>query len=138
MSMPASSALVSPQPSTIVKQQHITVAEPWFTFIKAGEKTVEGRLCRGMFAGLQVGSLLSVTRSNAQAQEACMHACMVEVSVTCVNRYASFEQYLTDEGLAKTLPGVHSISEGVAVYHQFYTPQQESEHGVLAIHILVV
>lgn len=118
----------------------INVAEPWFTLIKSSQKTVEGRLCRGIFSGLQVGNLLSISRSNTQlpasaCMEACTEACTVEVEVTRVTRYASFEQYLTKEGLEHTLPGVQAIADGVAVYRQFYSAELELEHGVVAIHI---
>jgi hypothetical protein len=42
---------------------------------------------------------------------------------------------LETEGLAKALPGVESMTEGVKVYRQFYTVQKEQARGVLGIHV---
>jgi hypothetical protein len=42
---------------------------------------------------------------------------------------------LETEGLAKALPGVESMTEGVKVYRQFYTVQKEQAKGVLGIHV---
>lgn len=50
-------------------------------------------------------------------------------------RYPSFEQYLMQEGLARTLPGTRSIERGVAAYRQFYSAEEENAHGVVALHL---
>lgn len=98
------------------------VAEPWAGHIAAGRKTVEGRLRRGLYAGLAPGDTIRV---NGDAL----------CTVTRVSHYATLEEYLGAEGLAATLPGVTSIEDGVRVYRQFYAEEDERAHGVLAIEL---
>ena len=106
------------------------MSQPWFTHIKRGVKTVEGRLAKGKFASLKTGAVLIVGSGSASAKP-------VVAVVTRVCRYAGFKEYLEQEGLARTLPGVKGIDAGVAVYRKFYTVEAEREHGVLAIHMVV-
>lgn len=62
----------------------------------------------------------------------------VTAVVTRVVKYPDFKTYLIQEGLSRTLPGIESIDEGIAVYRQFYSEEQEKTHGVLAIHLRLV
>ena len=110
----------------------IGVGDPWFSAIRAGDKTVEGRLHKGKFAGLAPGQVLAISKSGSTRTRK-----LVAV-VTRVVRYTSFHQYLCQEGLARTLPGVHTIEAGIAVYRRFYPVEQEREHGVAAIHITLL
>lgn len=93
----------------------ITVQEPYKSLILSGEKTVEGRLNKGKFADLQIGDILQFEHT----QE--------ELEVINLTPYPSFKAMLENEGLKHTLPRVTSIEEGIAIYHQFYTPAQEAE-----------
>ncbi|CAK7322659.1 unnamed protein product [Dovyalis caffra] len=88
------------------------VNEPFFTQLKDGLKTVEGRIGSGALILFNKCVLL-------QVQE--------------VQQYASFSEMLETEGLAKVLPGVNTIDEGVRVYRKFYTEEKERSNGVLAI-----
>ena len=42
---------------------------------------------------------------------------------------------LEREGIERVLPGVHNIEEGVRIYRQFYTEEEEKNYGVVAIEI---
>ena len=46
-----------------------------------------------------------------------------------------FEEYLSMEGLRKTLPLVKTIKEGCNIYYQYYTREQEQQYGILAIYV---
>jgi ASC-1-like (ASCH) protein len=59
----------------------------------------------------------------------------VMVKIKKINKYESFEEYLSQEGLKRTLPGIITIKDGNDIYHKFYTPEQEIEFGILAIKI---
>ena len=50
-------------------------------------------------------------------------------------KYSTFEEYLSQEGLARTLPGIKTIKEGIDIYYKYYTPEQEKEFGILAIYV---
>lgn len=99
------------------------VKEPYKTLLLAGQKTIEWRLNKGKFADLNIGDVLQFE----DTQE-----CLEVVNLT---PYPSFQSMLENEGLKHVLPEVESIEAGVAVYHQFYSPEQEQEFGVLAIQV---
>ena len=123
----------------------MSVSQPWFSAIKKGAKTIEGRLAKPKFLALEVGDTavisrsgpVSASRSRAPTSSTSAASKVVAV-VTRVVRYKSFAEYLSQEGLARTLPGVRTIDEGVQTYRQFYTAADEAEHGVAAIHIALV
>lgn len=108
----------------------INVSQPWFRHIKNGAKTVEGRLDKGKFHAMKPGTVLVIRSSNSGK------TATVAV-VTKVNKYQTFEQYLSREGLNSTLPGVTTIEQGVAVYRQFYSEEDERQFGIAAIHIVL-
>lgn len=99
-------------------------SSPWYEHIRDGRKTVEGRLCKGLFADLRSGDKLKILDKSGG------YIC---ARVLAVRRYKTFEEYLSHEGLRATLPGVRTISDGVAVYRRFYSP--EREFGVCAIQL---
>lgn len=115
----------------------ISVSNPWFDALFYGKKTIEGRLNKGKFALLNVGSVIVISRTggNANSRFSGPPPPNMVAVVTDVMYYKSFEDYLSQEGLARTLPGVCSISDGVSIYHQFYTIEQERNNGVVAIHL---
>lgn len=104
---------------------HKHVSEPWFSLIASGVKTCEGRLCKDDFRAIQVGDILVFHHANATCR----------TRVVCLTTYDTFEEYLQEEGLDACLPGVASIEEGVAVYHQYYSWEEECLYGVRGIQI---
>ena len=108
-----------------------SVSGRWFDLIAEGKKTVEGRLNLGKFAALGRGDLLGISKSGDATKR-------VLCRVRALRMYVSFEQYLASEGLCYALPGVTTIAEGVAVYHEFYPPERASKHGVVAVELSLV
>ena len=60
------------------------------------------------------------------------------VKIKKINKYDTFEDYLSQEGLKRTLPGTKTINDGIDIYHKFYTKEQEKEFGILAISIKII
>ncbi|KAJ9189014.1 hypothetical protein P3X46_000357 [Hevea brasiliensis] len=98
----------------------IDVQEPFFTQLRDGLKTVEGRCAVGDYNQIESGALILFNK------------CLV-LQVQDIHRYASFAEMLEAESLEKVLPGVKTIDEGVKVYRKFYTEAKERANGVLAI-----
>ncbi|KAK9200883.1 hypothetical protein WN944_016082 [Citrus x changshan-huyou] len=96
------------------------VQEPFFSFIKDGLKTVEGRCAISDYNSIGPGSVILLNK--------CM---MLKVQSVC--HYDSFSEMLEAESLVKVLPGVKTIEEGVQIYRKFYTEEKERSNGVLAI-----
>lgn len=77
----------------------ITVKEPYFSYIKKRKKTIEGRLNTGKFSLFKKGDTLKIINGDDY----------VLVKVRKITKYATFEEYLSLEGLKRTLP---TIKEG--------------------------
>lgn len=125
----------SVQDTNNIKPQQLSVSDPWFGAIKRGEKTVEGRLAYGRFLEMKRGTLLTINNSKQAGENESPAASTVYAVVTRVVIYKSIRMYLEQEGLARTLPGVKRISDGVSIYRQFYSTEKEKTHGIAAIHI---
>lgn len=106
----------------------INVQEPWFTLIKRGLKTVEGRLNKGKFSKMKKGDIISwcYSKNNKKCES-------FKTKIIKISKYTSFEQMLKVETLKKTLPGIPTIECGVRVYREFYNENKEKDFGVLAI-----
>ena len=102
--------------------------EPYFSQIKRGEKTIEGRLSTPERSHIQTGDTILFTKSSDSKDT------FVQ-SVATVRQYPSFHDMLSKENLASVLPGVVSVEEGVQVYRRFYSASAESAAGVLAIQL---
>ncbi|XP_026443742.1 uncharacterized protein LOC113343847 isoform X3 [Papaver somniferum] len=98
----------------------IDVQEPFFTQLRVGRKTIEGRCAVGDYNRIGPGSLLLFNR------------CLI-LGVQDVRRHPSFAELLKTESLEKVLPGVDTIEEGVQIYRNFYTEEKEKSNGVHAI-----
>lgn len=105
------------------------VQEPWFTYLSQGTKVVEGRLNHNAFALYDVGDCLAFYK-DPENEFYC--------EIVRKTWYPSIESYLQQEGLAKTLPGIDSILEGVRIYRQFYSAEYEAKFGMLAIEIALI
>ena len=103
------------------------LAEPWFTLVKIGMKISEGRVKKGIWKDIKRGDKIIFT-NNAYGLKR-----LFKVTVLDVTYYNCFHNYLEKESLPQCLPGIDSINEGVSVYRQYYTVEQEDKHGVVGI-----
>ncbi|GAV90609.1 ASCH domain-containing protein [Cephalotus follicularis] len=99
------------------------VQEPYFTQLKDGVKTVEGRCAVGDYKCIRSGALILINK-------------WLVLEVQEVHHYDSFLEMLEAESLTKVLPGVKTMEEGVQVYRKFYTEQKEKSNGVLGIRVV--
>lgn len=98
----------------------INVQEPYFSLIKDGSKTVEGRLGKDKFKNLKIGDCLGINGE-------------IEKTIVNIVQYNSFEEMLVMEGVKNTIPDATSLNEAVNAYYKFYTKKEEEELGVIAI-----
>ncbi|XP_019457183.1 PREDICTED: uncharacterized protein LOC109357651 isoform X2 [Lupinus angustifolius] len=96
------------------------VQEPFFSQLKDGLKTIEGRCATSKYSRIELGDLILINKS-------------VVFEVQGIRRYPTFSDMLEAEKLEKVLPGVESVEEGLEVYRRFYTEEKELANGVLAI-----
>lgn len=98
------------------------VQEPYFSLLRNGQKTVEGRCAVGHYNKIESGALILINK------------CLV-LQVQDVRHYHSFREMLEAESLKEVLPGVDTTEEGVQVYRKFYSEEKERSNGVLAISV---
>ena len=103
------------------------VSEPWFSLIKIGAKTVEGRLNKGEFASMRPGDKIIFSNDQLPFPR------QFTVQITGIKKYANFKEYLQKETLPSCLPGIKKLEEGLAIYHMYYTPEDAERFGIVAI-----
>lgn len=104
------------------------LSEPWFSLIKTGLKTVEGRLNKGDFSEMKEGDIISFFNNDQPFHRE------FKVRIISTKNYKTFEEYLRIETLRKTLPGVDKVKDGISIYYQWYK-KDEPTYGVRAIRI---
>ena len=115
------------------REFEITISEPWFSLIENGQKTVEGRLFKGIFTEFRVNDTIRfINRWNGKEKS-------VTVKITKLTRYPNFGDLLFNEKLYKVLPGLPNIKCGIVLYDRIYKDFNEiKEHGTLAIQLKVI
>lgn len=104
--------------------------EPYFSYLKSGQKTIEGRLLKGKYAKIKIGDQILV--KNIEETEEIL------VEVMALNFYPSFRDLVKTEKINKLLPNISTVEEGIQIYKQFYNPEEEQIYGVVAIHIRLI
>lgn len=108
----------------------IHVSTPWFDLIKRGLKTVEGRLNKNDFAKMRVNDKVIFFNKELNQE--------FSAQITKIENFKTFEEMITKNTLAKVLPTIDTIDNGVQVYYKYYTPEQETQFGVVAIHVKIL
>ena len=76
--------------------KEISVSEPWFSLMKTKKKKIEGRLNKGTFAELKKGEIVKFVNGENK----------FKAKIKKIVKYNTFEEYLSQEGLKRTLPNV--------------------------------
>tara|TARA_Y100000816_G_scaffold289823_1_gene277098 strand:- start:4 stop:417 length:414 start_codon:yes stop_codon:yes gene_type:complete len=119
------------------------VQEPWFSLIKNGQKSVEGRLNKGDFSKMKPGDIVIWTNAINVNEKGKVKTLVrkVKTKIIRIANYSSFYNMIKTERLKNTLPapGIKTIQDGVNnVYYKFYNPKDEKEKGVKAICLRVL
>ena len=115
----------------MISNHTMTLKEPWFSLIKLGLKTVEGRLNNGRFSLLKIDDIIEWTNDNFNKRS-------IKTKITKITKYNTFEEYLMDKKLNKCLPGIDTIEDGLSVYYNYYKKEDEKENGVIAIEFNII
>jgi ASC-1-like (ASCH) protein len=111
----------------------LKLCEPYFTLIQNGIKKAEGRVKKGRFINIKEGDTLQFNNDDKS----------YHVTVTYVEEYPSFYEMMRAR-IDVLLPNIidtnlsdeENWNNGVAVYKQFFTDEQE-QMGVLCIGVEV-
>jgi ASC-1-like (ASCH) protein len=107
------------------------LSEPWFTLIYLGNKSVEGRLNKGEFKEMKVNDEIKWINKDFNHRE-------FVTRIVSKKQYSTFKEYLEGEGLDKCLPGILSLEDGLSVYYKYYSKEDESSYGIIAIRLEVI
>lgn len=107
------------------------IRQPYLNDIKAGYKTVEGRINRGRFSQLRPGDKVKFyDAENPHDYIIC--------TITGIQVYPTFFEMLRSEGLQKMIPDVTSLEEGIAIYESFPGYRENVEkYGALALRLKI-
>lgn len=107
--------------------------------IKAGRKTVECRLNRGKFSQYQPGDQVFLREDTYEdGQIVASQPRQAFVEVTKVDQYPTFKAMLESVGYQIVVPRAVDFDEALAECYKYYSPADESQYGVLAIHFHLV
>lgn len=104
---------------------NIHCEDPWFSYIRQGIKTVEGRKKTHSYEKIKVGDQINFSNGKEN----------FIADVTEIRKYKSLEEYFEDVTLEKALPGIKSIEEGLDIYYQWSTEEKIREYGFLGIFV---
>lgn len=102
----------------------LDVQEPYLTFIKTGQKKVEGRLGKEKYFNLKSGDLIKIND--------------IKVKVISIAKYPSFKNMLIMEGVKNVIPNGRNLKNAIKVYYKFYSKKDEKMFGVVGITIKVI
>ncbi len=104
---------------------NIHCKEPWFTLIRQGIKSVEGRKNTHSYRKIQPGDRINFMNGTesflAEVQE--------------VRHYPGLDEYFQDVSLEKALPGIATMEEAKNIYFEWTTEEKIKEFGFLAIFV---
>ena len=110
----------------MTKLTDIHCEEPWFSLLRSGEKTVEGRKNSPKYSSLAEGEQIRFYCGDES----------FNCKITKINYYETLEAYL-NENLNSALPGIFSIREGKEIYCQWNTEDEINQVGFLGINVEV-
>ncbi len=108
-----------------------SLSEPWFSLIKLGLKTVEGRLDMGEFSKFEINDIIEWTNDNFNKRR-------IRTKITNITKYKTFEDYLKNKGIDNCLPGIDNIEDGLSVYYKYYKKKDEEQYGIIAIEFEII
>lgn len=109
------------------------------TDIKAGRKTIEVRLNRGKFALYKPGDQVWL-REDFYKDRYVVESKprQVLVGIEKIEKYPNFRKLMESVGYEKVVPRARSIDEAMVEPYKFYSKEDETEFGILAIYFKVL
>jgi ASC-1-like (ASCH) protein len=108
---------------------NITLNDPWFDFVKTGEKCYEGRCNWKQASQYKVNDILVIKHhTNPHVKE-------FSVFIKNIYKFDTFETALKTMGLPKILPNVLTVENGVDIYLKYYKLETQINNGILMIEL---
>ena len=102
------------------------LSEPWFTFIKNGKKTVEGRINEERYNSYKVGDIIIWKNHEKNKVRS------IKTKIVKINKYNTFKEMLKKERLKNTLPNYSSIDTAInEAYYNYYSEEFEKNLKII-------
>jgi ASC-1-like (ASCH) protein len=113
-------------------QNHeVTLQRPYIHMIRAGSKTIEGRIDAGFVKRLRIGDTIRFFYHQNPSD------CVV-CEITSITPYKSFRAMLETEGFKRCIPDAQSLEDAVKIYDKIPSyPERSRQNGVAAIGVKV-
>jgi len=105
------------------------LSQPWFDYIKSGEKTIEGRLNKDFWSNINIDDIIIWYNDDNNCYNS------FKTRIIKKNIYKSFSDYLENEDLNKCLPNINNINDGLNIYYQYYNKDDENKYGIVALYL---
>ncbi len=102
----------------------------WYENIVNGKKIIEGRLYDEKRKKIGIGDCIIFKPVGHMTRNTLLYTVVLGL-----RHYNSFREMLEKEGIERVLPGVYDLNEGVEVYREYYSVEDEKKYGVIAIEL---
>lgn len=112
------------------------LGEPYFTWMKNGKKTIEGRPNCGSFSKIKKGDII-VWFNDECGPNARRY---LRTKVLSTMFYENYEDMLKKNGIHNIIPykKVRTIKEGVKILYNNYSRKIIEKYGVLAVRVKII
>ena len=112
-----------------VKTVKVTLPEPWFSLVCANKKTIYGTLNKLKFKNVIKNDRIEFVNKDLGFRRS------INVKITNINYYDSFNDMLQYEDGDKSLPYVPGNTNKLKLYNKIYDINEQIEYGVIAVSI---
>jgi len=105
---------------------NMSLNDPWFTYVKKGEKKYEGRKFKNH---LKIGDVIQFHHHTDSTQPPFLK------KIKNILNFSTFEEALKKLPLSDILPHVATIEEGIEIYYRFVSLPTQLQHGVIMIEL---
>ena len=102
-----------------------------FNNIKNREKTIEGRIKRGLFNNIFVGEIVNFICNKTNSK--------CPAKITKINTYDSVFEFLKNENILKIIPYCNDYNNALNIYKKHYGEKLENKSfKFVAIHLVLI
>jgi ASC-1-like (ASCH) protein len=111
------------------------LSEPWFSLVRSGRKTHEGRINIGFWSTLKVGDALTFYNNDDGEKE-------FNVQIEEILHFKSFSEGINEIGLQNVLPPYAELGDieyaVKKVYYEYFKPEDEELNGIVMLKFLIL
>jgi ASC-1-like (ASCH) protein len=104
----------------------VSIHEPYFTYIKKGQKSIECRIAKDDLCSIKPGMNLKIENSSNYMKR-------IHTQVIRVEYYKTFSEMLRNEMFERVYPNIKDIQTCRDEFYKYNLKEDEEKYGVVAI-----